>query len=61
MKVQEAHLQKEQKKKKNLHYVSKGRLQGITPNMMIGCVNKRAPPTVISSEHPNPCPFFSKG
>ena len=42
------------------HNVSKGRLPGITPNMIIGCVNKCAPPQVISSEHPYPRPPVEK-
>ena len=45
MKVQEAHLQKEQKN---------CTIPGINPNMIIGCVNKTAPPPVISREHPDP-------
>ena len=39
------------------HNVSKGRLPGIT---IIGCVNKSAPPPVISSEHPYPRPPLAK-
>ena len=42
------------------HNVRKGRLPGITPNMIIGCVNKSAPPPVISSEHHNPRPPVAK-
>ena len=57
MKVQKAHLQKEQKKQ---HNVTKGRLPGITPNMIIGSVNKSAPPPVISSEHSYPRPPLAK-
>ena len=54
MKVQEAHLQKEQKKKKKHNVNTERGLPGINPNMIIGCVNKTAPPPVISPEHPDP-------
>ena len=57
MKAQEVHLQMEQKKQ---HNGSKGRLPVITPNMIIGCVNKSAPPPVISPEHPYPRPPLAK-
>ena len=43
------------------HKVKKGRLPGITPNMIIGFVNTSAPPPVISPEHPHPRPPLAKG
>ena len=43
------------------HNVTKGRLPGITPNMIIGSVNKSAPSPVITSEHSNPRPPLAKG
>ena len=58
MKMQKVHrLVKEVEKQ---HDVSKGHLAGITPNMIIGCVNKSAPPPVILSEHPYPRPPLAK-
>ena len=42
------------------HNVTKGRLPGITPNMIIESVNKSAPPPVISSEHSYPRPPLAK-
>ena len=43
-----------------LHNFTKGRLPGITPNMIIGSVNKSAPPPVTSSEHSYPRPPLAK-
>ena len=59
MKVQEAHLHAKGAKK--LHNVSTERaLIRNNPNMIIGCVNKSAPPPVISLERPYPRPSLAQ-